>query len=229
MPHKTSYFVYLRSKKEKNMTPYLPNGTSNSVEISVPWMIIAFCIIVIVFIVQELRIRKDVDVKHENTKKEILDIVRNIPITSSGEGVIISHQLNHSNMPRNQSYRIEEEQSKKSSSEYTRRGQLWSKHASWNLPKAPRFSNGSSGNWLDTHFQGLEHVHAILSKFDVDPRRGFLPSQDPLQRLPCARYHLWEDLGTFYYMNDTIRSRTLIAIIIMMKIVIILTIKYITF
>lgn len=24
---------------------------------------------------------------------------------------------------------------------------------------------------------------------------GFLPSQDPLQRLPYARYHLWEDLG----------------------------------
>jgi len=43
--------------------------------------------------------------------------------------------------------------------------------------------------------QGLEHVTAILNKFEVCPRRGFLPSQDPLQRLPYARYHLWEDLG----------------------------------
>lgn len=36
------------------------------------------------------------------------------------------------------SYRIEEELNKKTSSEFTRRGQLWSKHASWHLPSAPR-------------------------------------------------------------------------------------------
>lgn len=35
----------------------------------------------------------------------------------------------------------------------------------------------------------------MLRKFDVDPITGFLPSEDPLQRLPYARYHLWEDLG----------------------------------
>jgi indoleamine 2,3-dioxygenase len=94
---------------------------------------------------------------------------------------------------RNQSYRIEEENTKRTSSEFTRRGQLWSKHASWHLPDAPRVSN-SAANFLSSG-QGLEHVRAILKKFDVDPITGFLPSEDPLQRLPYARYHLWEDLG----------------------------------
>jgi hypothetical protein len=36
------------------------------------------------------------------------------------------------------SYRIEQEHFRKSSSEFTRRGQLWSRHASWNLSGAPR-------------------------------------------------------------------------------------------
>jgi hypothetical protein len=50
------------------------------------------------------------------------------------------------------------------------------------------------GSLLSTS-HGLEYVRAILKKFDVDPLTGFLPSEDPLQRLPYARYHLWEDLG----------------------------------
>ena len=57
-------------------------------------------------------------------------------------------------MRRNHSYRMEEELPKKSSSEYTRRGQLWSKHASWNLPKAPR----SHRTMFRYPVQGLEHV-----------------------------------------------------------------------
>ena len=104
-----------------------------------------------------------------------------IPISRSGTGL---------------SYRMQQEGAKKMSSEYTRRGQLWSKHASWNLPMAPRTSLQLTERQTFGHnSQGLEHVTAILNKFDVDPRRGFLPSQDPLQRLPYARYHLWEDLG----------------------------------
>ena len=82
-------------------------------------------------------------------------------------------------------YRIEEEGKKLTSSEYTRRGLLWSSHSSWHLPSAPRFDN----NELET--RGLEHILAILKKYDVDPMKGFLPSEDPLQRLPYARYHLW--------------------------------------
>ena len=85
------------------------------------------------------------------------------------------------------SYRIEQEQTKRQSSEYTRRGMLWSSHASWHLPSAPR--NQSLQGSLDS--QGLEHILDLLKKYDVDPLRGFLSQQDPLQRLPYARYHLW--------------------------------------
>ena len=109
-----------------------------------------------------------------------------------------NNDLKETSLRRNSSslpYRMQEEVSRKSSSEYTRRGQLWSKHASWNLPKAPRSDSSSIQRGRSWPLQGLEHVLAILSKFDVDPRRGFLPSQDPLQRLPYARYHLWEDLA----------------------------------
>lgn len=34
-----------------------------------------------------------------------------------------------------------------------------------------------------------------MKKYQVNPCRGFLGSQDPLQRLPYARYHIWEDLA----------------------------------
>ena len=94
-------------------------------------------------------------------------------------------------------YRMEEEQTRHSSSEYTRRGQLWSRHASWHLPEAPRDPRLIKlvNRGFDFERQGIEHVTAILQKYDVDPDRGFLPKQDPLQRLPYARYHLWEDLA----------------------------------
>jgi indoleamine 2,3-dioxygenase len=91
------------------------------------------------------------------------------------------------------SYRIEEENKKRLSSEYTRRGQLWSRHASWHLPNAPQ--QATRANSIYANAPGLEHVKSILRKFDVDPFTGFMPSEDPLQRLPYARYHLWEDLG----------------------------------
>ena len=92
-------------------------------------------------------------------------------------------------IPRQQhSYRIDEEggMMQRLSSEYTRRGQLWSKHASWHLPCAPRE--------IVVKQEGIEHVVNLLRKFDVDPQRGFLPLQDPLQRLPYTRYHLWEGI-----------------------------------
>lgn len=94
------------------------------------------------------------------------------------------------------SYRIEEENNRTLSSEYTRRGQLWSRHASWHLPKAPR--EESSRAQLEAYYlghHGLDRIQAILQKYDIDIITGFLPSKDPLQRLPYARYHLWEDLG----------------------------------
>ena len=96
-------------------------------------------------------------------------------------------------------YRIEEEGKKLTSSEYTRRGLLWSSHSSWHLPSAPRFDN----NELET--RGLEHILAILKKYDVDPMKGFLPSEDPLQRLPYARYHLW--YYCYAYCNHSIYNK----------------------
>ncbi len=41
----------------------------------------------------------------------------------------------------------------------------------------------------------INYISTLLGKYDVDPDTGFLPNRDPLQRLPYARYHLWEDLA----------------------------------
>jgi Indoleamine 2,3-dioxygenase len=111
---------------------------------------------------------------------------------------------------RSSSYGMEEECLTKSSSEYTRRGQLWSKHASWNLPKAPRLSIKKYEKSSIYPIQGLEHVFTILKRYNVDSRRGFLPSQDSLQRLPYARYNLWEDLAVWSYpAQGEVRTRDL--------------------
>ena len=90
-------------------------------------------------------------------------------------------------------YRIEEERKKVQSMEYTRRGQLWSWRASWHLPKAPRVS--VSKYTRHPYPPGVERIKSILNRYEIDLNTGFLPSEDPLQRLPYARYHLWEDLG----------------------------------
>ena len=97
------------------------------------------------------------------------------------------------NLVRKPSYRIEEERSKLSSSEYTRRGLLWSKRASWNLPTIKRQKH----NMIYNHATqaGVELIKSILDRYDVDMVTGFLTASDPLQRLPYARYHLWEDLA----------------------------------
>ena len=87
--------------------------------------------------------------------------------------------------------RIEEEHKRQKSSEYTRRGQIWSRHASWYLPKAPRYPISVA----ESHGSGVEPIKALLRKFDIDMVTGFLPAEEPLQRLPYARYHIWEDLG----------------------------------
>lgn len=102
-------------------------------------------------------------------------------------------------------YRIEEEGKKSTSTEFTRRGMLWSRHASWHLPLAPpripsRIEEGG---------QGLEQVIDILKRFDVDPVRGFLPSHDPLQRLPYARYHIWWDYVPILLLQIAVKLRLL--------------------
>lgn len=45
------------------------------------------------------------------------------------------------------------------------------------------------------NYAAINYITNILGKYNVDPDTGFLPNKDPLQRLPYARYHLWEDLA----------------------------------
>jgi hypothetical protein len=97
--------------------------------------------------------------------------------------------LNVNPLVRRPSYRMDEEVEKYSSSEYSARGRIWSSRPSWHLSSAPRLLHQLDPNH---HY---DHVLSILKRFEVDPNRGFLPSQDPLQRLPYSRYHIWEDLG----------------------------------
>ena len=42
--------------------------------------------------------------------------------------------------------------------------------------------------------QGIESTRLLLEKYLIDPITGFLPKDDPIERLPYERYHLWEDL-----------------------------------
>eukprot|EP00606_Chrysophyceae_sp_TOSAG23-5_P000463 GSChrysophyteH2.ASY1.ANO1.348.1 assembled CDS len=90
-------------------------------------------------------------------------------------------------------YRIDVEGNKRSSHEYTDRGYLWAQGARWNLPTAPRTQVLQYGMYEAN--VGVDYVTNILSRYNVDPDTGFLPKRDPLQRLPYARYHIWEDLA----------------------------------
>ena len=173
--------------------------TSVVVELPLPALLSVFFIVLFaVFFRNHLQVekKKDVVVAEEKSSSSDSSTAASAQIKTEIAKSIDSDPKETS-LRRNSSlsYRMQEEVSRKSSSEYTRRGQLWSKHASWNLPKAPRSVSAFIGRGSRWPQQGLEHVLAILNKFDVDPRRGFLPSQDPLQRLPYARYHLWEDLA----------------------------------
>ena len=75
-------------------------------------------------------------------------------------------------------YRIEEEVTKKKSSEITRRGTLWSKHASWYLPSAIRDHNiiKALNSNHNTMSQGLEHVEELLKKYGLN--QGALKKSD---------------------------------------------------
>lgn len=95
------------------------------------------------------------------------------------------------NRLRSQSYRFEEENGRLNSSEISRRGQLWRRHASWHIEQIPRVEVPQSFGIPD----GLNHLKELLGKYQIDYKRGFLPKDDPLHRLPYARYHVWEDLA----------------------------------
>jgi Indoleamine 2,3-dioxygenase len=186
------------------LSSFLANIPS-SVEIPVPFLAAAILAILLAYIIQEKQLIPILQEKEESHSGVNVIETRTAEISASSSNDTSSNDDLKSITPesvsvqsrisRSSSYRMEEECSRKSSSEYTRRGQLWSKHASWNLPKAPRLSIKKFEKSSIYPIQGLQHVFTILERYNVDPRRGFLPSQDPLQRLPYARYHLWEDLA----------------------------------
>ena len=180
------------------------SSVSTPVEIPLPLLLSVLIVLICAFFLREQQLYVELapldlpvtsHLKVESTEAASTS-AEEITSTDRSATSVSSYESSGPKPPRgNLSYRMEEEFSKKTSSEFTRRGQLWSKHASWKLPEAPRFSLTKSGMKIGHRSQGLEHVFSILAKFDVDPSRGFLPPQDPLQRLPCARYHIWEDLA----------------------------------
>lgn len=87
-------------------------------------------------------------------------------------------------------YRTEEEAPKLTSFELSQRGKIWSCHPSWHLPSVARMDELKS---LYVH-ASMKNIKLLLQQYQVDPITGFLPPEEPLQRLPSARYHLWEDL-----------------------------------
>ena len=95
---------------------------------------------------------------------------------------------------RSSAYRIDAEDDQKSSQEYSTRGFLWTQGARWQLPTAPREQVPFYGIY-EGNYAAINYITNILGKYNVDPDTGFLPNKDPLQRLPYARYHLWEDLA----------------------------------
>lgn len=70
-----------------------------------------------------------------------------------------------------------------------------SSHLLTTPPDAPKYSSSSLTSHYPVVSKGLETILSHLAHYKVDPIRGFLPQNDPLQRLTYARYHIWEDLG----------------------------------
>ena len=125
-----------------------------------PFLIVALVIVISIFIMQNRRIAAHSAKLLEKSEKHS-EKTKSKKTTAPTTDTIASKQT-VATIRRNHSYRMEEEHSKKSSSEYTRRGQLWSKHASWNLPKAPRSHRAT----FRYPVQGLEHVTVSICVLD---------------------------------------------------------------
>jgi hypothetical protein len=128
----------------------------STVEYSIPLLIVTVLVVAAAFIIQNRRIVNNLQ---DPNRKLTIQTDKYIKKRSASrlENLlpdVPQEKPTTSTLRRNHSYRMEEEHSKKYSSEYTRRGQLWSKHASWNLPKAPR----SHRAIFRYPVQGLEHV-----------------------------------------------------------------------
>ena len=105
----------------------------------------------------------------------------------------LQKKLSNGSLARKYSYRFDEESPKIKSSEYSSRGALYFQKANWELPDAPR--NQVINYGIYTGNCGIDNITTLLRTFMVDPDTGFLPSQEPLSRLPYARYHVWEDIA----------------------------------
>lgn len=106
-----------------------PLEFSSMVVVPLSWVLSALVILIVVivsfcFLVANTRLQGSNTKPH---RREIQDD-KDTPLSPTNQ-----------NFPRStSSNRMKEEEKKKYSSEYTRRGLLWSRHASWHLPKAPR-------------------------------------------------------------------------------------------
>jgi hypothetical protein len=131
--------------------------------------------------------------KEETTSK---DLKQSINPTSSSKS--LSELNNESILSAEDRYRMDAETLKSSSASITNRGKIWVKHASWQLPNVPRSTltteavTNRYGNFTNV---GLNRIQSILRKYSIDPIHGFLPSQEPIHRLTCTRYQIWEDLA----------------------------------
>lgn len=152
----------------------------------------------ILFLFQITGLSNKLDLKQEQKKTNRLS--RNKLVSNSNA---MYNQASNDRLFHSYSYRFEEYATttnslrQRSSNEYAARGKSWFSHPSWHLPNAPKHSYKTSIDFQFhlQHQSGMDHVLSILRKYDVDPLRGFLPSQDPLQRLPHPQYLIWEDLA----------------------------------
>ncbi len=128
--------------------------------------------------------------KNKNSNSLTIDSSKVVDEVTVGK---LGKQLSSGSLARRQSYRFDEEGSKITSSEYSGRGPLYIQRASWQLPEAPRIQVNAYGVYNGNY--GIDYITTMLRRYNVDPDTGFLPSQDPLSRLPYARYHVWEDLA----------------------------------
>jgi indoleamine 2,3-dioxygenase len=57
----------------------------------------------------------------------------------------------------------------------------------WNIPSLSREPI--------RNFDHVEDIVSILKSYEIDPARGFLPPQDPCERIGLEKYFIWEDVA----------------------------------
>jgi hypothetical protein len=70
------------------------------------------------------------------------------------------------------------------------RDEHWLKLSGWYLKDSPRAMTSPVDLSLLPPI-----ILQILKRYEIDPSMGFISSDDPLRRIPVARYHIWEDMA----------------------------------